>query len=138
MDASNLLLAGLVVVVLLWAGLSIWRDAALKRWQKIERSYITYYASKQGEAPGFVPPVKWDFEKKRLVEIPPGEYTVEEHEATKPRQPSTISVLVKDTGRPFPFWMWGAVLGQLSAVWFHGVFAGLTLLLGLSATKWHA
>jgi len=138
MNASNLLIAGLAFVVLPWAGLSIWRDVALKRWHEIERNYVTYYASRQSETPGAVPPVQWDFEEDRLVEVPPEDYSVEEGKPSEPGQPSMSAVLVRKGHSSTPFWTWGIMLGQVSAPWFHGVFAGLTVLLGFLAAKWHA
>lgn len=124
-------------MVLLWAGSSIWRETALKRWQKIERSYISYYASKQGEDPSVVPPVRWDFERERLVEIPPGDYAVQKSGQGDSIDFAYGAILVKQNGADSPFWTLGIVLGQISALWFHGVFAGLTLLLAVIAVKWH-
>lgn len=100
MNTSSLLLAGLAFVVLLWAGLSVWRDVALQRWHNIERSYVAYYASRQSEAPGAVPPVRWDFETERLVQIPPEEYAAAEGQPSPPGRPNMSSVLTQSLAGP--------------------------------------
>lgn len=47
---QNILLAVLAIVVLLWTGLRIWRQAGARLMEKIQQNYRTYYLSHMGES----------------------------------------------------------------------------------------
>ncbi len=70
-----------------------------------DRAQLTHVlCSRQSDSLGVVPPVVWDFEPERLVEIPQEDYSVERHESGEPGEPSFDVMLAKERSETKPLW----------------------------------
>lgn len=127
MNMPNISFGLLAATILLWIGLTMWRQAGSELMQRIERSYLEHYRSHAGE-PGESPPlVRWDFEQDTLVVTPPDE--VQEIEGTGGL---TVGV-VKKTNQRVPLFAYGIRVARIPASWFHGAFAAASLVLAFFA-----
>jgi predicted negative regulator of RcsB-dependent stress response len=129
--STNLLLAGLVLVVLLWVGLGIWRNIAARHMQKMEQAYTTHYSTQQTDKTQNTTPVIWDFDKERLVKLDTTQYAVVEAEGDSTFTAVAVQAVENEESSSKAFWMsLGFLLERVPAAWFHGIFAGLTLIMG--------
>ncbi len=134
MSASTLVSAALVLVVLVWAGLSVWNSAARARLDRMGpeiaaafQAHAAPYAER-GELP---PPAYWDSRREQVVEYPPG---VAEHVQSAPSGDPEVGTVVATVvrtdaveGERWPVWMWGLWAGAVPPALFHGLFGAASV-----------
>ena len=134
MNSSTLAAAALALVVLAWAGLTVWDRAARARLDRMVpeigaalHAHAAPYVER-GELP---PPAYWDFGRGRVAEYPPG--VAETVQGGEPDALFTTVVRAEAVeGERLPVWMWGLWVGTVPPALFHGLFgaasAGLLVL----------
>ncbi|WP_420457591.1 hypothetical protein [Rubrivirga sp.] len=136
MSASTLASAALLLVVLAWAGLTVWNSAARARLDRMKpeigaafQAHAASYAER-GELP---PPVYWDFRRGRVAEYPPGVAEVVRGEGAGDSEVgfAVATVVRADAveGERWPVWMWGVGVGFVPPGLFHGLFGAASAAL---------
>ena len=124
MAAANTNIITLLAVILLWAGLAIWRDAVVEKLHRIEVSNVQFYldvAARTGERP---PPVRLG---DRII-VPPAS------ESTRTVQWNEPYIGVANKAESL--WLGGGwLLSRVPAVIFHGAFAFASIALTVSGLQ---